>query len=80
MHQQVESVPFFLERREHRRDLRVVVYVEFADYVRLDLRGQRTHALFQDFALVGQRDLGALRRQRLRYRPREALVVRDADD
>ena len=80
MHQQIEAAPFFLERREHRRDLRVVVDVELADHVRLDLLRQRPHALFEDLALVGQRDLGAFRCQRLRDRPRQALVVRDADD
>src|SRR5277367_4146507 len=80
MHEQVKSVPLFLECPEYRRDLRVVVDVELADHVRLDLRGQRTHALLEDLALVGHRDLGAFCRQRLRDRPRQALVVRDADD
>jgi len=47
-------------------DLRVVVDVELADYVRLDLSRQRTHAFFKDLTLVRHRNLGAFCGQSLR--------------
>ena len=52
--------------------------VALADDVAADRLGQLAHALLDPLALVGERELGALRVEALRDRPRDRALVGDA--
>ena len=80
MHEEVEPAELALDLREHVRDLRIVGDVARQNQRIGEACGELAHVLLEPFALVGDREPRAGRGRRLRDRPRDRSLVRDADD
>ena len=80
VHEEVELAPGASQLGEDRVHRGRVGDVAGHDELGAELGGERPHALFQRLSLVGERDLGALRRGGLGDAPGDRAVVRHAHD
>ena len=80
MDQEIELAPAFLDEGEHGVEAGYVGHVAMAGDQRAKLGGQRLDALLEGFALIGERDLGALVGAGFRDAPGDGPIVGDAND
>ena len=80
MDEEIELAPALRHECEHRVEARAVGHVAMAGDLRAEFGGQRLDALLEGFALIGQRDLGALIGAGLGDAPGDRPVVGDAQD
>ena len=78
--EEIEPAPLGRELGEQRVDRRLVVHVARIDELGAEFGGQRLDPLLQGIALIGQRDFGALRGERLGDAPGDRPVVGHAED
>ena len=78
--EEVEAAPGLGEFVEHGIHRRRIGHVAGQDDLGAEFGGQRLDPLLQRVALIGKRDLGALRRARLGDTPGDRTIVGDAHD
>ena len=80
MNDEVELAPFIFDLSENGVHRRRVSDVAMASDERAKALGQRTHALLQRIALIGEREFRARVMGRLGYAPGDRTVVGDAQN
>src|SRR5690606_10495285 len=80
MDENVQLAPLFLQRAEHGLHRILALDIAGQDNVRAEACGERSDALLQRIALVGEGDLGARFGELLRNAPGDRMIVGDAHD
>ncbi len=75
--EEIDAAPRLADGREHLVDRSDVLDVARQHHLRADQLGERLHAPAERVALIGEGELGAVRRERARDAPRDRVIVRN---